>query len=65
VIRGPRSRIAAGDDEVLEPAAVGARFIEPAEAKPAGLTPARILVGVAVVLFIAALLAILLGAGLV
>jgi hypothetical protein len=48
-------------DEVLEPAAVGARFIEPAERRGAALTPARILVGAALLLLALALVVIFLG----
>ena len=52
-------------DDVLDPAAVGARYIEPAETRGATLTPARIMVGVALLLLVLALAAILLGAGIV
>jgi hypothetical protein len=51
--------------EVLDPASVGARHIEPSQTLPPFLTPARLMVGVALLLLFAALIAILLGAGLV
>ena len=51
--------------EVLDPAAVGARYIEPAETPTPLLTPARILVGVALLVFAIVFVAILLGAGIV
>jgi hypothetical protein len=55
-----------GDDEPeANPARVGARYIEPAETHGTIFTPARIMVGVALLLLVAALIAILLGAGLV
>jgi predicted nucleic acid-binding Zn-ribbon protein len=56
-----------GDDAILPPAAVGARFIEPSTTKPPllALTPARILVGVAVLLLVIALVVIFAGGGLV
>lgn len=51
--------------DVLEPAAVGARFIEPSETPAPLLTSARILVGVALLVFVVVFVAILLGAGVV
>lgn len=53
------------DDEILPPAAVGARLIEPSSTKPPMLTPARIAVGVAVLLLFIALVIIFAGGGLV
>ena len=55
------------DTEILDPAAVGARFIEPSTTKPPllALTPARIAVGVAVLLLVIALVVIFAGGGLV
>jgi hypothetical protein len=57
-----------GDDEVLDPAAVGARLIRPAEVAPrhravAVLTSPRVIVGAIFVLLIAALVLIFLGVG--
>ena len=51
--------------ERLDPARIGAGYIEPSQTKPALLTPARIMVGIALLLLVAALIAIVLGAGLV
>ena len=47
--------------EVLAPAAVGARLIEPSTARPTGLTPARMVVGTAVALLFLALVLIFAG----
>ena len=51
--------------EPLNPGRVGAGHIEPAQTKPPVLTPARIMVAIALLLLVAALLAIVLGAGLI
>lgn len=55
------------DVDVLDPAAVGARFIEPSTTRPPllAVTPARIAVGVAVLLLVIALVIIFAGGGLV
>lgn len=57
----------ADDAEILDPAAVGARFIEPATTRPPllALTPARMAVGAAVLLLVIALVIIFAGGGLV
>ncbi|HEV2813888.1 MAG TPA: hypothetical protein VGW10_11610, partial [Solirubrobacteraceae bacterium] len=57
-----------GDDEVLDPAAVGARLLQPAESSPrhravAILSNPRVIVGAIFLLLIAALIAIFLGVG--
>ena len=49
--------------EPLDPARVGAGYIEPSQTRPAFVTPARIMVGIALILLVAALIAIVLGAG--
>ena len=49
----------------LDPARIGAGYIEPSQTKPSVLTPARIMVAIALLLLVAALVAIILGAGLV
>ncbi|HWT92461.1 MAG TPA: hypothetical protein VN238_05660, partial [Solirubrobacteraceae bacterium] len=54
-----------GDEPILDPAAVGARYIEPAETTPGGLTPARIAATVVLVAIVAVLVAILLGASVI
>lgn len=51
--------------EPVDPGRVGAGYIELSQTKPALLTPARIMVGIALLLLVAALIAIVLGAGLV
>jgi hypothetical protein len=53
------------DVKVLDPAAVGARFIEPSTTRPPllAITPARIAVGVAVLLLVIALVIIFAGGG--
>jgi hypothetical protein len=53
----------ADDEEVEDPARVGAQLIQPSEARLAALTPARIVAATTLVVLLAALLAILLGAG--
>ena len=55
------------DVKVLDPAAVGARFIEPSTTRPPllAITPARIAVGIAVLLLVIALVIIFAGGGLV
>ena len=51
--------------EPRDPGRVGAGSISPAQTKPPALTPARIMVAIALLLLVAALVAIILGAGLV
>lgn len=51
--------------EPRDPARIGAGYIEPSQTKPSVLTPARIMVAIALLLLVAALVAIILGAGLV
>jgi hypothetical protein len=58
-------RLEPHDDDVLDPAAVGARYIEPAETRPPllALTPARIAVGAALLVLLVALVVIFAGGG--
>jgi len=53
-----------GDEEVLEPAQVGARMIQPAESGRSTLVPRLLAIG-ALLLLVAAVVAIALGVGLV